>query len=277
LKLDVVYVGDAAAAMKTNIPNDSIDLTVTSPPYNEMRSYDNKGFSWEDFSNIAQELYRVTKPGGVVVWIVGDQTKDGSETLTSLKQALYFKEKCGFRVHDTMIYEKAGFSNPGNVRYHQTWEYMFILSKNKPKTFNPIKDRPNKYAGQSRRGTNFKRQKTGELVAAKQTAPYGEFGMRFNVWRYAVGKVNSTPDDIAFKHPAIFPEKLALDHILSWSNENDIVLDPMAGSGTTLKMAALNNRHFIGIERHCDYVDNILIERLSQHGIKAIVDKTLIL
>lgn len=260
--------------MQENIDSNSIDLTVTSPPYDAARSYDGQPFDWDCFTEIAQQLYRVTKPGGVVVWVVGDQTKAGTETLTSFKQALYFKEKCGFKIHDTMIYNKTGFSNPSNNRYHQVFEYMFVLVKGKLKTFNPLKDRPNKYAGQTRWGKNTQRQVDGTLKEAKQTPAYGEFGMRFNVWVISAGGNVSTSDKIAFDHPAIFPESLAKDHILSWSNEGDIVLDPMCGSGTVPKMAILNNREWIGIDRVEEYVDNIAIPRLNSYTNK--VDKIVV-
>ncbi len=274
---NIVYTGEAASTMRAKIPSNSIDLTITSPPYDQARSYDGKPFTWDNFCAIALELHRVTKPGGVVVWVVNDQTKDGSESLTSFKQALFFKENCKFKIHDTMIYLKTGFSNPSNNRYHQVFEYMFVLVKGKLKTFNPIKDRKNKYAGQTRWGKNTQRQIDGTLKQQKDTPAYGEFGMRFNVWQISAGGNVSTSDKVAFDHPAIFPEALALDHILSWSNPGDVVLDPMAGSGTTLKMAALNDRSFIGIEQYDTYIDDILMPRLEAHSIKTILDKSMIL
>lgn len=235
---------DCVEAMKL-MDDNSIDLTVTSPPYDNLRTYNGYCF---DFENTAKELYRITKDGGVVVWVVGDATIKGSETGTSFKQALYFME-CGFNLHDTMIYQKSGCSFPDNNRYLQQFEYMFVFSKNKITTTNIIKDRENKYVGTmggNHRGGLCKREK---------------FGTRFNVWLYNNGKYNSTKDKIAFKHPAIFPEQLANDHIISWSNESDIVFDPFMGSGTTAKMAQLNNRKWIGCEisqEYCDIVKNRL-------------------
>jgi DNA modification methylase len=265
LKTNVFYNGEATKIMQEYIDSNSIDLTVTSPPYDRMRKYDGSDFSFEVFQKMAKELYRVTKKGGVVVWIVGDQTKDGTESLTSLKQALYFKEQCGFKVHDTMIYEKNGFSNPSNNRYHQVFEYMFVLVKGKLKTFNPLKDRPNIYAGKTRWGKNTSRQVDGSLKHKSDTAPTAEYGMRFNVWKISAGGNVSTSDKIAFDHPAIFPEALARDHILSWSDENDVVLDPMCGSGTVCKMALLNNRRWIGIDKVQNYID-ICYTRLKHYG-----------
>lgn len=233
-----LWHGDCLELMK-KIPNSSIDLTVTSPPYDNLRTYNGYTFNFE---GIAKELYRVTKDGGVVVWVVGDATIKGSETGTSFRQALYFIQ-CGFNLHDTMIYEKSGMSFPDSTRYHQIFEYMFIFSKLNPKTFNPIKDRQNKYVGLiggNKRGGLCKRDK---------------FGNRFNIWRYANGRDNSTKDRKAFNHPAIFPEKLASDHIISWSNEGDTVLDCFLGSGTTGKMAKQLNRNFIGIEISQEYLD----------------------
>jgi DNA modification methylase len=212
-----------------------VDLTITSPPYDNLRTYN--GYSF-DFENIANELYRITKPGGTVVWIVGDAVEKGSETLTSFKQAIYFKE-LGFNIHDTMIYEKSGFANPSSTRYHQVFEYMFILTKGKPKTFNAIKDRENKYKG----------------VHGGEKSFRADFGMRFNIWRYNNGGGNTSKDKETFKHPAPFPEQLAEDHILSWSNEGDVVYDCFMGSGTTAKMCILNNRKYIGSELSIEYCD----------------------
>jgi site-specific DNA-methyltransferase (adenine-specific) len=253
--INEIMCGDSKTILQ-NIPKDVIHLTVTSPPYDNLRDY--KGFSF-NFEKIAKELYRITIPGGVVVWIVGDATFKGSETGSSFRQALYFMQ-LGFSLHDTMIYEKSAFSNPSNNRYHQIFEYMFILSKGTPITFNPLKDRKNKTQydfGRQRRNKDGTMNNTND----KSRILLSEFGKRFNIWRYTTGRGNSTKDSIAYQHPAIFPEKLAEDHILSWSNTNDIVLDPMCGSGTTLKMALKNNRRFIGIDISPDYT-KIAYERV---------------
>ena len=231
-----------------------VDLTVTSPPYDDLRDYE-KSLVWnfDVFKQVANRLYDITKEGGVVVWVVGDKTIKGSESGTSFKQALYFKE-IGFNLHDTMIYAKNNVyaHDPRNKRYKQCFEYMFILSKGKPKTYNEIKDRPNKHKGKTLSGTKG-RNKSGEKRELKNVV-INEFQARFNIWEYTTGGSVSS-DKIAFKHPAIFPEKLAQDHILSWSNENDTVLDCFMGSCTTGKMALLNNRNFIGIEKVNDYFE----------------------
>ncbi len=276
MQTSTFYIGDAANIMKTHIPDNSIHLTVTSPPYDKMRDYEGSILPWDDFCAIAKQLYRVTIPGGVVVWVVGDQTKDGSESLTSFHQAIYFKETCGFKMHDTMIYNKNGFANPSNNRYHQVFEYMFILVKGKLRTFNALKDRPNKYAGQTRWGKNTSRQVDGSLKVKKDTAPTTKLGMRFNVWKFNSGFNVSTSDKIAYDHPAIYPEKLAEDHIKTWSNPNEIVLDPLCGSGTTCKMAVLNNRQWIGIDKVAKYIEEVSIPRMKLYtnDIYMIVDKT---
>jgi site-specific DNA-methyltransferase (adenine-specific) len=241
--------GDCLEVMKS-LPSQSIDLTVTSPPYDNLRNY--KGYSF-DFEGIAKELYRVTKDGGVVVWVVGDATINGSETGTSFKQALYFKE-IGFNLHDTMIYQKNNFANPSSNRYHQIFEFMFILSKGKPKSFNPIKDRKNVCAGESNWGANKARQKDGSFKERPKKI-VSEYGMRYNIWKFMTSKGFATKDNFAYSHPAIFPEKVAYDHIISWSNERDIVLDCFLGSGTTGKVAKQLNRQFIGIEISPEYLE----------------------
>ena len=246
--LNKVICGDCLEVMK-DIPDNSIDLTVTSPPYDNLRTYNGYTF---DFEGIAKELYRITKDGGVVVWVVGDATINGSETGTSFKQALYFKE-IGFNLHDTMIYKKTGIPFPETNRYYPIFEYMFILSKGKPKSVNLICDRKNKRFNKKVSGKQ--RQKDGtmkEMSAIKNNTnrKIKEYGVRFNIWEIPNISENK-------EHPATFPNKLAEDHILSWSNEGDIILDPMAGSGTTLKMAKKNNRNYIGIEISPEYIDII--------------------
>lgn len=250
---NTIIQGDCLQVMK-EIPDKSIDMVLTSPPYDNLRDY--KGYTF-DFEGIAKEIYRVLKDGGVCVWIVGDATVKGSETGTSFKQALFFKE-IGFNLHDTMIWKKQTFTDTGSLqcRYGGVFEYMFVFSKGKPKTFNPLKDRLNKLPNKPKHGTI--RQKDGttkpQSSLGKKTGIYGQ---RFNVW-----EINTEVSNSNRFHPAQFCEKLAQDHILSWSNEGDTILDPMAGSGTSLKMAKKNNRNYIGIEISQEYVD-IINKRLN--------------
>ena len=231
-----------------------IDLVVTSPPYDDLRDYENKSaWNFDVFKEIAQELYRVVKLGGIVVWVIGDKTDKGCKSLTSFKQALYFQE-VGFSMFDVIIYEKAGSGPPHPNRYFNSFEYMFILSKGKPKTINLLRDKPNKWAGHSTYGEVTRREKDGSLTnKGKKTV--NEFGIRTNIWRYANGNGFSTKDKFAYKHPAIFPEKLVEDHIYSWSNQGDIVLDPFGGSGTTAKMAQIMGRDWVLIEVVQDYCE----------------------
>jgi len=248
---------DVLSSLESNI----VDLTVTSPPYDNLRTYNGKikdevvfenGFSFP-FVEMARELFRVTKPGGVIVWVVNDQVKNGGETGSSFKQALKFME-IGFTLYDTMIYHKNGAPFPESGRYSQVFEYMFVFSKGKPKTVNLLKDKPNRWAGHTNFGDPSKRQKDGDLKKVDKFT-ISEYGTRYNVWYINNGAGFSSKDQIAFEHPAIFPESLAEDHILSWTNPGDVVLDPMAGSGTTLKMAKMNNRDYIGIDINEEYVD----------------------
>ena len=243
------------------LPDSCIDLTVTSPPYDNLRDYNNEvTWNFEKFKEIAKELFRITKPGGVVVWVVGDATIKGSETGTSFRQALYFKE-IGFNIHDTMIYQKNAFPFPDKTRYAQVFEYMFVLSKGKPNTTNIIRV-PTKEANRIKNKKSCQRLPNGETVPMKYETGKSERNKE-NVWVYNVGYNHTTKDKEAFQHPAMFPEALAQDHILSWSNEGDVVLDPFMGSGTTAKMALLNNRHFIGFEISKEYCD-IANKRISK-------------
>ena len=251
-----LWHGDCLELMK-NIPDGAVDLTVTSPPYDNLRTYN--GFSW-DFENTARELLRITKNGGVIVWIVGDSyDKKGSETLTSFKQALFFKE-IGFNVHDTMIYQKNSYPFPPSNRYYQQFEYMFVLSKGKPKTANLLRQKT-----KWRKDTNQVstcRNADGSTSAMKYEKGK-EDRILDNVWLINTGYMRTTKDKFAYKHPAMFPEELCEKHILSWSNEGDIIFDCFMGSGTTGKMAVLNNRRFIGIELDEGYF-NIAKKRIEE-------------
>lgn len=236
------------------LPDNCIDMVITSPPYDELRDYDGT-VSWDFsvFTDVAAQLYRVMKEGGVMVWVVGDQISEGSKSLTSYRHALFFRE-LGFHVYDVIIYEKLGSGPPHPNRYFNTFEYMFILSKGKPKTVNLLRDKENKWAGLSTYGNVTRREKDGTLTS-KGKKTIQPFGVRTNIWKYANGKGFSTRDSIAYEHPAIFPEKLAADHIRSWSNEGDLILDPFAGSGTTAKMARELGRDWIMIEAVKEYCD----------------------
>lgn len=267
IELNKVYNEDCLETM-SKMDNEFVDLTITSPPYDDLRTYNNhvkgnetkyKGYSFP-FEEIAKELYRITKEGGIVVWVVGDATHKGSETGTSFRQALFFKE-IGFNIHDTMIYQKNNFSNPSSNRYHQIFEYMFVLSKGKPKTFNSIKDRKNVYGGkQGSWGKNTVRQKDGTMKENSRKI-ISEYGQRYNIWIYKTSK-NGQEDEIAYKHPAIFPTQMVRDHIKSWTNEGDVVYDPMAGSGTTGRASIMENRRFVLSEIVTEYYD-LITERLG--------------
>lgn len=242
IKINKIYNENCLDTM-SRMEDNFIDLTVTSPPYDNLRTYNGYEF---DFESIAKELYRVTKKGGVVVWVVGDATINGSETGTSFKQALYFKE-IGFNLHDTMIYSKTG--PPSNQkRYENKFEYMFILSKEYPLTFNGILEK-RKYVD-NRKDKIVNRNKNGDFKrgAAKQSVQV----LKGNIWKYFTGG-GQTEDSFAHNHPAIFPEQLAADHIHSWSNPGNLVYDPFTGSGTTLKMAIKQDRNFIGSEISSEY------------------------
>jgi site-specific DNA-methyltransferase (adenine-specific) len=250
--MNEIINGDCLEELK-EMEDNSIDLTVTSPPYDNLRTYNGNNNQWGEhvWKGVIKELYKVTKEGGVVVWVVGDQTIKGSESATSFKQALHFID-CGLNLHDTMIYQK---DNPppvgGSNRYYQHFEYMFVFSKGKPKTFNPIlRKRRNKYNDKrTERTKGFNRDADGNFTK-KKVSLIGDVKIG-NIWKYVVGGGNSV--ECGIKHPATFPEKLAQDHIISWSNEGDTVLDPFMGSGTTGKMAKKLGRNFIGIELDAEY------------------------
>lgn len=249
-----IYNSDCLVYLKT-LPDNSIKFTLTSPPYDNIRDYNGFSFPFED---IAKELWRTTKVGGVIAWNIADATVNGSETGTSMRQALYFMS-LGFRLHDTMIYAKKNPMPAGvsSKRYHQAWEYIFILSKDAPETFNPIMVK----AKFGHLEANMKHRGKDGSIEYKKTKR-NEFTKVRNIFEYSVGGGHSTKDKVAFKHPAIMPEQLAYDMITTWSNEGDEVFDPFTGAGTTAKMCLLANRKFQGTELSLEYCE-LIKERLD--------------
>jgi DNA modification methylase len=258
--LDSVICGDNVEVL-SGFPCECVDLVVTSPPYDDLRTYG--GHSW-DFPRLAGELTRVLKPGGVIVWVVGEKTRNGEESCTGLLQMLHFRA-LGLKIFDTMIWEKIGVPATGNNNsYLQAFEFMFVMSRGVPKSINLLRDRKNLHAfttGQY--ATRTARHKKDGTREEKRKTPAREFGRRTNIWRYSAAEVRWEAVNAGIEHPAMFPLSLAKDHVASWSNPGDVVLDPFAGSGTTLKAAKELNRHFIGIEINPAYVE-ICKKRIAQ-------------
>lgn len=243
-----IIVGDCVDVMR-GMDDDSVDLTVTSPPYDNLRTYEGTcEWSRDVWENALSELYRITKTGGVVVWVVGDATVNGSETGTSFRQAIHAQD-IGFRIHDTMIWNKGGFTATGSlsVRYASVFEYMLVFSKGKPRVFNPIKDR--KAINPGVISTGPVRQNDGTFKRMNERKPRPKYGQRFNIWRVA----GACKKDDRSGHPAPMPISIAQDHIVSWSNEGDTVFDPFTGGGTTGVAALRTGRKFIGVEKVEEY------------------------
>lgn len=256
--MNKVYLGDCLDLMK-DIEDNYIDLTVTSPPYDNTKNYNNSlVWSFDIFKNIAKELYRITKNGGIVTWVVGDKTENGSETGTSFMQALYFKE-LGFNLHDTMIYKKINYVPLTHNRYEQEFEYIFVLSKGKPKTFNPIKI-PCKYAGTETWGKPTYYKTSDDVLVEQDRKKINDNKIKGNIFEYRIGSTQSK----GIKHPAIFPLELAQDMVSSWSNDGDTILDCFAGSGTTAIACINTNRNYILMEKEQKYYD-IINKRIAEH------------
>ncbi len=243
LPINQIICGDCLEVMK-EWPDNCVDLVVTSPPYDNLRDY--KGYSF-NFEGIAAQLHRVLKIGGVVVWVVNDATIDGSETGTSFRQALYFKE-IGFNLHDTMIYQRHTIPHEHN-RYQSDFEYMFVFSVGRPRTFNPLQSR--KIWKDNRTVKNYGRTVCG--TKKQGSNPKTDNKVIGNIWAYNVGGGHCSDDSNAHEHPAIFPEQLAIDHILSWSDKKNLVVDIMSGSGTVAKVAKMLGRNYIGIDISEEY------------------------
>lgn len=265
-KSGTMYLGDNREIMKS-LENESVDLVVTSPPYDNLRTYnDSLEWSFDVFKTVAKELARLIKQGGVIVWNVNDASIDNSETGSSFRQALYFKDELGLNLYDTMIWFREHFPL-SHRRYEQSFEYMFILSKGIPNIFNGIRDKPNIMAGKKLHGST--RNKKGEMIpkhGIKLGKKYSDYGLRNNVWNMTSERNNETG------HPAIFPVQIPQDHIMTWTNEGDIVLDPFMGSGTTAIAAINTDRKWIGIEKEQEYYDKAC-ERIRCHALNQSVVK----
>ena len=247
-----LYFGDCNTLLEQMVNNNlQVDMVMTSPPYDDIKNYNNtNSWNFEVFKKTADNLVKVLKNGGVIIWVVADKTDKGSESGTSFRQALYFKE-IGFNLHDTMIYRKINYMPLNHNRYEQEFEYMFCFSKGKPKTFNPIKI-PCKYAGQEHWGKmSYYKDDSDNLTEVKRNK-IADNKIHGNIFEYRIGSTNETSE---FKHPAMYPLQLAKDQIQSWTNENDIVLDPFMGAGTTGVACKELNRNFIGCEIVDKYFD----------------------
>lgn len=249
--IDCILNTDCVAGMAA-LPDDSVPMTLTSPPYDRIRGYGGIDWNFDIFRPIADQLWRITMPGGVVVWVVADQIDRGGETGTSARQKLYFQE-IGFNLHHTMIMDRAGSRWPSRHRYGGSLEYAFIISKGKPRTINLLRDRPNIHAGAYYKAQARRLPGRGRPVPTVRERPISEFGVRSAIWTYAGGRWTSAEEHYAFEHEALMPEAMARDHILSWSRPGDLILDPMGGAGTTAKMAVLNHRRFLSFEANESY------------------------
>jgi DNA modification methylase len=243
-----IIQGDCIEVLKT-LPAESVQCCVTSPPYDALRTC----YLPLNFEGAAAAIHRVLSPGGVLSWNVADQMVNGSETLTAMRQAIFFVDQCGFLMHDTMIYQKRNFSHPEKNRYHQVWEYVFVLTKGPIRTFNPIMDRPNLTAGKvGNLGVNTFTEADG-TKGVREKKMTREMGMRHNVW---LGNTRGQEEMcVELKHPAMMPKWLARDLIISFSNPGDMVCDPFFGSGTTGEVSLELGRNCIGIELNPDYCE----------------------
>ena len=248
--LDRLLCCDAIEGMRA-LPSSSIPCVVTSPPYDQTFDYGGHRWDHEKFMLVAHELWRVAMPGGVVCWVVRDQIADGDQTASSFHQALYFKG-LGFRLHNTIVIKKQIIRGISRVRYGVAPEFAFVLSKGRPRTINLIEDKQNKFGGRLMRFSTRDRDGTKSNTAKALIRP---FGVRGNVWRYTTGSRVTAKEGYAYEHPALMPEKLAHDLIVSWSRPGDLVLDPFGGAATTAKMALLSHRRYLSIEAHTPYHD----------------------
>lgn len=244
-----LQLGDCLEGMR-QIDSNAVDLTVTSPPYDAMRDYG--GHEW-DFAEIATELFRITKPGGIVAWNVQNQIIGGQESLSAERQRLYFCDACGFRPHSTIyVLTTAAFRKPSKARYADTVQLVYIFSKGTPKTINILKDRKNKTAGASVRYGTRKKDGSRRYGNLKITP---DLGYRTNAWYIKQCVQPHASNKFIHEHPALMPEPLAQDLVLSFSNPMELVLDPFAGAGTTARAAILSGRQYVGFEVHKPYYE----------------------
>jgi len=243
MQINQLICSDCVSGMQS-MPDGCVHLTVTSPPWDRMRTFKGNRLSWEMFCIVAAELYRITCAGGVVCWHVGEQVKDFAESLTSRRQLIHFVDEIGFSCHKTLFLD-INNGNNGKMKQYPSPQRVYVLSKGRPRTINLIKDIPNKCFGDYKSFTNYRRD---DFRERSEPAEIPEFRIRGPIWKYHTGTDNASEKYVRAGHPAIMPEKLARDLIYTWSGQGNLVFDPFAGSGTTLKMASLQGRHYLGFE-----------------------------
>ena len=247
--INSIICGDSAEVLK-NFPDNSIDMVVTSPPYDGLRDYN--GFSL-DLHKIGKEIYRVLKDGGIAVMVIQDATKDFAKSLTSFRTIVDWCDNVGFRLFETVIYHKNGTEGAWwKQRFRVDHEYMPIFMKGKkPQYFNkePLKI-PSKHGGKVMSGSGNRR--TDGTLSETVRRPINTMKCRGTVWDYLMA---GDKNPLKRKHPAVFPDKIPYDCIQCFCPEGGLVLDPFIGCGSTAVMAKVLGRNYIGIDISREYCD----------------------
>lgn len=258
LPINTILHGDSAEVMQS-FPDKCIPLTVTSPPYAKMRLYGGHDYTWETFKSVATQLVRITMEGGVICWVVRNQIVKERENLQAEKEKLFFADDLGLWPHQTIIGAPKGVPLPQSRRYASNFDYVYVFSKGHPRIVNIIRDRRNSRFGDLKSNRLIRESNGSERLACGGEYAIAKWGFRSNLWSYSTGGNHTATDRISAKHPARMGEPLAEDLIISFSKPGDLVFDPFAGAGTSLKMALLNQRQWLGVEIFDEYVE--LIEK----------------
>jgi site-specific DNA-methyltransferase (adenine-specific) len=261
LPLNKIICGDAVEELK-KIPNNSIDILVTSPPYDGIRKYN--GFNY-DLHATGKEIYRVLKDGGVAIMVIQDQTKNFGKTLTSFRTIVDWVDNIGFKLFETVIYRKYGAEGAWwNKRFRVDHEYMPIFLKGeRPQYFNkdPLKI-PSKHGGKTMTGGGTRL--TNGIRIPTRAITINPMKCRGTIWEYMTAGDGTR---LKHKHPATFPDKLPYDFIQCFCPPNGVVLDPFIGSGTTALAAIELDRNYIGIDISKEYCD-LARRRIKEEGAK---------
>lgn len=242
LPLNQIICGDAFEIVRS-WPASSVDMVVTSPPYDGIRDY--KGFSL-NLSAVGQELHRILKDGGVVAMVIQDQTKNFGKSLTSFRTILDWCDRVGFKLFETVIYRKYGAEGAWwNKRFRVDHEYIPVFLKGeRPQYFNKEHLKiPSKHGGKTMTGGGTRL--TNGVRIATRAITINPFKCRGTIWEYMTAGDGSR---LKHQHPATFPNQLPYDFIQCFCPPDGIVLDPFVGSGTTTVAAKNLDRSYIGID-----------------------------
>lgn len=247
--VDKVHCMECVEGMEM-LPDDCVDLVVTSPPYDAVRKYN--GFAF-DLHQTGAQIHRVLKDGGIAAMVIQDQTKDFGKSLTSFRTIIDWCDSFGFKLFECVIYRKNGSEGAWwKHRFRVDHEYIpLFLKGDRPAYFDkqPLRV-PSKHGGKVMSGSGNRR--TDGATNGTVRREINATKCRGTIWNYLMA---GDKNPLKRKHPAVFPDAIPSDLIQCFCPPGGIVLDPFIGSGSTAVQALKHERHFIGFDISQEYCD----------------------